>query len=211
MSFGQKVTSWFDSRWKFRTVITKLAAKKEETLLDEDPLWWVLEYLLYERWEGNHDSAEQGGSIEPISTRALFQLFSETADEMKLREFQHWYKSPAALGKRLANIKDELSKRLDVVEIPGRARMKLWGFSRKAETEETKPEQTVGTDWAELAKATARDFEEPEVTPPDPELLSAPETDEDMVELGKLLEETSPDDPLYLRILQLLGRFKSGA
>jgi len=156
MSFGQKVTSWFDSRWKFRTVIAKLAAKKEETLLDEDPLWWVLEYLLYERWGGDHDSAEQGGSIEPISTRALFQSFSETADEMKLREFQHWYKSPAALGKRLANIKDELSKRLDVVEIPGRARMKLWGFHKKAEEAEARPEQTPGTDWQELAKATAQ-------------------------------------------------------
>ena len=48
------------------------------------------------------------------------------------------------------------------------------------------------------------------MTPPDEELLSVPETDEDMVELGRMLEETSPDDLLYLRILQLLGRFKPG-
>jgi hypothetical protein len=133
MSFGQKVTSWFGSRGKFRAVIAKLAAKKEETLLDEDPLWWVLEYVLFERWTGESDSAEQGCSISPISTRALFQFLSEAAEEMKLREFQHWYKSPAALGKKLANIKEELAKRIDVEEIPGRARMKLWGFRKTEE------------------------------------------------------------------------------
>jgi len=211
MSFGQKVTSWFGSRKKFRAVIAKLAAKKEETLLDEDPLWWVLEYVLFERWSGERDSSDQGCSIEPISTRALFQFLSEEAKEMKLlREFEHWYRSRASLGKRLANIKEELAKRIEVEEIPGRARMKFWGFRRKEETAEAKMEQPVGTDWDELAKATARNFEEPEMTPPDAELLSVPETDEDLVELGRLLEETSPDDPLYLRILQLLGRFKAG-
>jgi hypothetical protein len=82
---------------------------------------------------------------------------------MKLREFQHWYKSPAALGKRLVSIKDELSKRIEVEEIPSRARMKLWGFQRKAEEAEPKPEQTQGTDWVELAKATAQ----PGLLPPE--------------------------------------------
>ncbi|MCJ7485362.1 MAG: hypothetical protein MUQ25_04240 [Candidatus Aminicenantes bacterium] len=41
-------------------------------------------------------------------------------------------------------------------------------------------EQPGGTDWDELAKATARNLEEPEMTPPDAELLSVPETDEDL-------------------------------
>lgn len=114
--------------------------------------------MLIDRWDGDY----QGCSIEPISTRALFQFLSAEAEEMKLREFQHLYKSPAALGKWLANIKEELAKRIEVEKIHGRARMKLWGFRSKAEEmSKEKTDQINGTNWAEINKATARRLRPP--------------------------------------------------
>lgn len=150
-SFAQKVTAWAGTRVMLRRTFSKLVAKKADALLDADPLWWVLEYILINK-ETN---------IEPISTATLYQMLVSTAEDMEiLREFKQRYSDVSTLGKHLVNIQEELSKRVDVETAMARSRIRLWGFKAREEMARERPKSIPDTvDWKALEEATALDFE----------------------------------------------------
>ena len=158
-SFGQKITSWFGSRLMFRKTIAKMVRKKQETLLDDDPLWWVLQYCLFER--RTEPGVEEGGEDidQPMTTAALHQFLFARADDMKiLREFKYRYESARTLGMRLVSIKEELAKRIEVEETPWHSNLKRWTFRKKQKEQVTiEPERKEKEDkkWDAIAKATA--------------------------------------------------------
>ena len=117
----------------FRRTLAKMVSKKAETLLEEDPLWWVLENVLFEKEWQDGNELEHGMSIEPTrTTEELSPFFCETADELSvLHEFKNGYSSAKSLGKQLIKKRGELERRITVECRAGRSRSKFWGFSRE--------------------------------------------------------------------------------
>jgi hypothetical protein len=159
-SFGQKVTSWFGSRQLFRSTLLKLVNKKQDVLLDDDPIWWVLHYCLFER---RMEPGDEGGGqdIEPMTTQALHTFLLTVAEAMKLREFQNQYKDAISLGRKLVAVKDELLQRISVTQLKGSNNLKLWGFSRKeevgaGESGTVNDQRKDAEKWERIAKLTER-------------------------------------------------------
>jgi hypothetical protein len=203
-AFALKVTSWFETRSMLRTILHKLAEEKEASVLEEDPLWWVLEYVMFDL---GHEE------IEPCPTEGLWRSMLEWAEEMKIeKEFRNRVKSAKSLGKHLSQIRDELSKRIVVDRVPGASgRASMWGFRKKA----PEAEPTAGKPEAEMSEEK-REFLEWEHKYKDDRLpegiekvgeerpLNEQETDEAIHGLGidKLLDEDFQD------IIQRLERLE---
>jgi hypothetical protein len=140
--FAQKVTSWFSTRKMLRAVLVKLGEEKQDTVLDEDVLWQLLEYALSDRPEPL--------TLEPQSTTALYQQLVGLAEEMKIeRDFRLRFKSPKALGKHLVNIKDELGRRVVVDQIRGKGWAWNWGFRLRPKTAQTEASEEAAAEYTD--------------------------------------------------------------
>jgi len=136
--FGQKVTSVMDSKWLFRRTLAKMVAKKGKTLLEDDPFWRVLRYHLFEKphWAEGKTEPVHGEEIVPRLPHELFTLLSETAEEMKLKEFFWRYKNADTIGLAINKFRTDLEKEIKVIEIKGSSRQRLVGFGWKPEEQQ---------------------------------------------------------------------------
>lgn len=98
-TFGRKVAG-FPGGAVFRTIMEKMNEEKDKFGLEDDYLYIILKSLVIEK--------EQ--DIDNKSTSELYAMLVEEAESLKIKDFTKRYKSPISIGKRLANIKDELSR-----------------------------------------------------------------------------------------------------
>jgi len=111
--------------------------------LEEDYLFILLNKIVY----------DDNKKIENKSASELYSLFCETAEEIKaIKDFQKKYKSHTALGKRIANMKEDLEKLFKIDVIAGRKSMYNIGpLVEKDEEKESNEEKTEGVDAQESA------------------------------------------------------------
>jgi hypothetical protein len=188
-----------------RTILHKLAEEKEASVLEEDVVWQVLEYQLFEKEAWEDDAHGGGGVIEPMSTSDLWKTLLDLAKEMKLeREFQNRIKDVTRLGKHLSQIKDELSKRITVTQTPGKGGASMWGFRQKEEEADAIADKPV-------QETAYRDERLPEgITKPGEERPLQPEEEGQAVKefsLDKLSDEDIEDT---LKRLERLEKGNSG-
>ena len=95
-----------------RLCMLKMSARKSIFALEDEPLHWVLEEIVY------HDNAR----LEKMSTTDLYGRLHKKAEDMKIKDFSERYKNPKSLGKHLARLRPELEKEyMMVVESPRKA------------------------------------------------------------------------------------------
>jgi len=107
---------------RFIEILKKMNREKSKFGLEEDPLYLLLKTLVY------------GGRTEIVDKSAseLYQELVQIAEVMKVKDFETRYKSPVSLGRRLANIKDELNNEFDFQIRTERMRQKLYSIRNKA-------------------------------------------------------------------------------
>ncbi|MGA2363659.1 MAG: hypothetical protein ABSG73_14540 [Candidatus Aminicenantales bacterium] len=74
--------------------------KKDLFAVEDDYFYLILRYVIYDKRE----------RIRSLSPQDLYKLMVDNAEEMKLKDFQKYYKSPMSMAKHLANIKGELAR-----------------------------------------------------------------------------------------------------
>jgi hypothetical protein len=95
--------------------------EKSKFGLEEDPLYILLEHIIY----------DEGGELVDKSSSELYASLQELAESIRMKDFDKRYKNPTSLGRRLANIKEELNKEFDFQVRPGRMRRKFYSFKAK--------------------------------------------------------------------------------
>lgn len=99
-TFGRKVAIGFPWGAVFRIIMEKMNEEKDKFGLEDDYLFVILRSLVIEK--------EQ--KIDNKSMSELYAMLEQEAESLKIKDFSRRYKSPISIGKRLANIKDELSR-----------------------------------------------------------------------------------------------------
>jgi rubredoxin len=90
----------------------KMRDRKSFFALEDEPLQWVLEEIVY------HDNAR----LYKKSATDLYRELYAKAEAMKVKDFSERYKNPKSLGKHLARLRPELEKEYTmVVETPRKA------------------------------------------------------------------------------------------
>lgn len=109
--FGRKVAVGFPWGHWFRELTQQMNEEKEMFSLEEDYLFILLSKIIYDDDE----------NIEKKTAYELYSNLCKTAEELKIeKDFQRKYKSHIALGKRIANMKEELERLFKVEIEPGR-------------------------------------------------------------------------------------------
>ena len=84
----------------FTKFMQKMNEKKDLFAVEDDYFYLILRYVIYDKRE----------RIRSLSPQDLYKLMVDNAEEMKLKDFQKYYKSPMSMAKHLANIKGELER-----------------------------------------------------------------------------------------------------
>jgi hypothetical protein len=112
--FGKRIHSR-KGRETFSELLTKMNARKRNFVLEDDPLFILLEQKVCE-------------NNQPIIERTAAQIFTDLnrlSDRAGV-DFNRYYRNPIALGKKLANIGRELNAWFEYTVREGRARQKLY-------------------------------------------------------------------------------------
>ena len=129
--FGRKACS-FPARFTFRLVLQMMNEKKDKFAIEDDYLYLILTRIVYEK---GRDLIEQSPS-ELYST-----LFDEAKDmKLSLQDFQRRYKNSRSVGQRLAEIKEELGRELEVEIYKHPGGQRTYTFMKKiieVDTDET--------------------------------------------------------------------------
>jgi hypothetical protein len=118
--FGRKVHNARNQN-EFIEILKKMNKEKSKFGLEEDPLYILLEHIIY----------DEGGELVDKSSSELYASLQELAESIRMKDFDKRYKNPTSLGRRLANIKEELNKEFDFQVRPGRMRRKFYSFKAK--------------------------------------------------------------------------------
>jgi len=118
--FGRKVHNARNQN-EFIEILKKMNKEKSKFGLEEDPLYILLEHIIY----------NEGGELVDKSSSELYASLQELAESIRMKDFDKRYKNPTSLGRRLANIKEELNKEFDFQVRPGRMRRKFYSFKAK--------------------------------------------------------------------------------
>lgn len=102
--FGMKIVP--SGKWGlwFRSILKRMKEVKEEFTLEDDPMFVLLNILINEE-----NRAFDGVTVSYIHSELL-----EKAEQLKMIDYKKRYSSPISLGKRIKNVKDELSRFFDV-------------------------------------------------------------------------------------------------
>ena len=103
--FGRKACG-FPARFTFRLVLQMMNEKKDKFSIEDDYLYLILTRIVYEK----------GRDLIEKSPSELYSTLFEEAKDMKLslQDFQRRYKNSRSVGQRLAEIKEELGRELEV-------------------------------------------------------------------------------------------------
>lgn len=90
---------------KFEELIEKMNRVKNKFSLEDDPLYILLKFLIYEQQE----------EIKGLLSRELYENLKQAAGNCRMNnEFEKKYKNSMSLSKRLTNIRDELSDEFSI-------------------------------------------------------------------------------------------------
>ncbi len=120
--FGKKVHSEKSSSY-FVDLLRKMNKEKSRFGLEDDPLYILLRYLVYDR--------EQ--PIKEMLAMDLYENLAETAEDLKMRtRFEKRYSSPMAIAKRITNIIDEFRDEFEIeVTKSAHGKKNMYSFSKK--------------------------------------------------------------------------------
>lgn len=112
-TFGRKICGP-STRDKFTSTIQSMNQTKDEFVLEDDYLYQVLSYAVYED--------EQ--VVRDLSAQELYSRLVETSENMKMEGFAKHYRNARSMAKHLANIVGELKQKfeVDIIEKSGRRR-----------------------------------------------------------------------------------------
>jgi hypothetical protein len=105
--------------------------EKDRFSLEDDPLFVVLKRIVI----------EDGEIIKRMSASELYIRLCGVAEDLRMKNFQRRYQSPMALGRRLANITDELQRAFDFDIDPGSSNVKLYYIYPKRDLEKEEYEK----------------------------------------------------------------------
>lgn len=133
-AFGRKICRGI---WgaTFTGIMETMNTEKGRFSLEDDYLYMVLKHIVID----NEQAIEDEAAIE------LYSRLKDQAEQIKLRDFDKRYKSPGSIGKRLANIKDELNEVMVFKVRVGSGNKRLYSFlpqrqeSEAAEADMAKP------------------------------------------------------------------------
>jgi len=120
--FGRKVHN-AENRNEFVETLKKMNKEKSKFGLEEDPLYLLLKHIVY----------DEAGELVDKSSSELYMALQEQAESIRMKDFEKRYKNPISLGKRLANIKEELINEFDFQVTPGRMRRNIYSFRSKGD------------------------------------------------------------------------------
>lgn len=118
--FGKRVHSP-RNRENFINILKKMNKEKSKFGLEEDPLYILLKHMVYDRRE----------QIIDKSASELYEMLLNEAEDQRMKDFSKRYKSSISLGRRLANIKEELRDEFDFQIRTERMRRKVYSFKAK--------------------------------------------------------------------------------
>jgi len=116
--FGKKIHTSLPERFQFRWILDKMNEHKDRFSLEDDPMYQVLIDIVIENEE----------IIENQSTAELYSLLCDRAIDLKMKYFQRKYGSQISLGKRINNVKDELSRVFEVKINKGSGNRTFYSF-----------------------------------------------------------------------------------
>jgi hypothetical protein len=103
----------------FQSAVQQMNKKKDEYVLEDDPIYEILRNKIYERKE----------NIEDMSAQSLYSELLKTAELMKNdKEFSKRYKNARSMARHIANIKNELEREFHIEIIEGSSRKKTYTF-----------------------------------------------------------------------------------
>ncbi len=117
--FGKKIHTALPEQFEFNWILDKMNEQKDRFTIEDDPLYQVLKGTVIEK----------GEIIENLISGELYSLLCDKAFELKMKYFQRRYGSPTSLGKRINNIKDELSRAFEVGITKGSANRTFYSFA----------------------------------------------------------------------------------
>jgi hypothetical protein len=129
--FGRKACG-FPARFTFRLVLQMMNEKKDKFAIEDDYLYLILTRIVYEK----------GRDLIEKSPSELYSILFEEAKDMKLslQDFQRRYKNSRSVGQRLAEIKEELGRELEVEIYKHPGGQRTYTFMKKiieVDTDET--------------------------------------------------------------------------
>ncbi|MGA2361045.1 MAG: hypothetical protein ABSG73_01150 [Candidatus Aminicenantales bacterium] len=130
-TFGRKICCP-STRDKFTSTIQSMNQTKDEFVLEDDQLYQVLNYAIY---EGDQ-------TVRDLSAQELYSRLVETSEGMKMEGFAKHYRNARSMAKHLANIVSELRQKfvVDIIEKGGRR--KLYSF-KAIGGDQSVPEETT--------------------------------------------------------------------
>jgi len=99
-TFGKKIVIGFPWGLMFQIIMEKMNAEKDVFGLEDDYIYIILKHIIYEKEE----------VIEEVTAGELYTLLEVAAEELNIKDFTKRYKSSISVGKRIGQIKDELSR-----------------------------------------------------------------------------------------------------
>jgi hypothetical protein len=125
-SLGRKLChSGIEAEW-FVSCMAQMKESKGAFALEDDYLYQVLDYIIY----------EQGQKIEEVTAQGLYDRLLAAAKEMSILDFGKRYKSPRSVTARFKNVKKDLEIKFKV-EIGQRGKkQKTYSFGPLAEPQE---------------------------------------------------------------------------
>jgi len=118
--FGKRIHSP-RNRENFINILKKMNKEKSKFGLEEDPLYILLKHMVYDRRE----------QIIDKSASELYEMLLNEAEDQRMKDFSKRYKSSISLGRRLANIKEELRDEFDFQIRTERMGRKVYSFKAK--------------------------------------------------------------------------------
>lgn len=147
-SLARKICSASPENFLLRQCLLKMSERKSFFALEEEPLYWVLNEIIYKDVK----------ALEKLSATGLYRVLSEKADDMKIKDFSERYKNPRSLGRRLSHLRPELEREFKMVVDSPRKGVNDYTFGPLVEEVESVEE--VPPEAKPAASATARDAEE---------------------------------------------------
>jgi len=103
-TLGRAICGQGSALYQFCYALDLMNEKKDALAIENEGVYQVLYYLVY----------EQGWQLDGLSPNDLYVKLVDMADQMKLKDFQKYCKSPVSMGKWLKHNEQELERRFEV-------------------------------------------------------------------------------------------------
>jgi len=127
-SFGRRLCCKGLEMHHFISIMENMDKKKDAFAIEDDYLFQIPYHIIY----------DEGEPLEQKAATPLYKILLTKAEEMKAtRDFTEHYKNPAAMGRRLVNIKKQLNDKFEFkIEFEKHTKKNLYTFRAKLDVKE---------------------------------------------------------------------------